>query len=113
LLVAAGVAALSAAQPAQPRLADLRRLFLEPPDDARIMMRWWWFGPTVTRAGLERELRLMRDGGIGGVESSRSTRSSSTTRLRTTSRTPFCPTRFSITFASPPRRRANSAFAST
>jgi len=68
LLVAAGVAALSAAQPAQPRLADLRRLFLEPPDDARIMMRWWWFGPTVARAGLEREMRLMKDGGIGGVE---------------------------------------------
>jgi hypothetical protein len=32
------------------------------------MMRWWWFGPSVTRAELERELRTMKAGGIGGVE---------------------------------------------
>ena len=51
-----------------PGLADLERLFRTPPDEARIMMRWWWFGPTVTRAGLEREMRLMKEGGIGGFE---------------------------------------------
>ena len=49
-------------------LAALRDAFAAPPDDARIMMRWWWFGPAVTRAGLERELRQMKAGGIGGVE---------------------------------------------
>jgi hypothetical protein len=49
-------------------LAALRHGFDSPPDDARIMMRWWWFGPAVTRTGLERELRAMKDGGIGGVE---------------------------------------------
>src|SRR6185369_631052 len=38
------------------------------PDDARIMMRWWWFGPAVTKPELERELRLMKEGGIGGFE---------------------------------------------
>ena len=48
--------------------ASLAQAFRTPPDDARIMMRWWWFGPTVTKTGLERELRLMKDGGIGGVE---------------------------------------------
>lgn len=32
------------------------------------MMRWWWFGPAVTKAELERELRAMQAGGIGGVE---------------------------------------------
>ena len=32
------------------------------------MMRWWWFGPSVTKPELERELRLMKEGGIGGVE---------------------------------------------
>jgi hypothetical protein len=32
------------------------------------MMRWWWFGPAVTRTELERELRAMKAGGIGGVE---------------------------------------------
>jgi hypothetical protein len=32
------------------------------------MMRWWWFGPTVTKARLEHEMRLMKEGGIGGFE---------------------------------------------
>src|SRR5262249_20241136 len=32
------------------------------------MMRWWWFGPAVTNAELEREMRLMKEGGIGGFE---------------------------------------------
>ena len=32
------------------------------------MVRWWWFGPAVTTAELERELRTMKEGGIGGVE---------------------------------------------
>jgi hypothetical protein len=31
-------------------------------------MRWWWFGPAVTKGGLERELKKMKEGGIGGVE---------------------------------------------
>lgn len=47
---------------------DLRKNFERPPDDARIMMRWWWFGPSVTKAEIERELRVMKEGGIGGVE---------------------------------------------
>jgi hypothetical protein len=51
--------------------ADIERLqesFNKPPDDARIMVRWWWFGPAVTKAQLEREMRLMKKGGIGGFE---------------------------------------------
>ena len=56
-----------AAAPPDP-LADLRRQFEHPPDDARIMMRWWWFGPAVAKPELEREMRLMKDGGIGGFE---------------------------------------------
>ncbi len=32
------------------------------------MMRWWWFGPAVTKPQLERELNLMKAGGIGGFE---------------------------------------------
>lgn len=31
-------------------------------------MRWWWFGPAVTRHELQRELEVMKAGGIGGVE---------------------------------------------
>src|SRR5437016_10636188 len=49
-------------------LTQLQRGFERPPDDARIMMRWWWFGPAVTKTELEREMRLMKEGGIGGFE---------------------------------------------
>src|SRR5574341_641264 len=47
---------------------NLYQSFVRPPDDSRIMMRWWWFGPAVTKAGLEREMRVMKAGGIGGFE---------------------------------------------
>src|SRR5579884_393062 len=50
------------------QIAAVRKGFENPPDDARIMMRWWWFGSAVTKAELERELRTMKAGGIGGVE---------------------------------------------
>src|SRR6266446_6015923 len=49
-------------------IEELQRAFKSPPDEARIMMRWWWFGPAVTKKELERELRLMKEGGIGGFE---------------------------------------------
>ncbi|HKP86914.1 MAG TPA: glycosyl hydrolase [Blastocatellia bacterium] len=48
--------------------AGLQQLFRNPPDDSRIMMRWWWFGPAVTKSEIEREMRLMKEGGIGGFE---------------------------------------------
>src|SRR5882672_8604285 len=66
VLVLVGLLASSRAQ-AQ-RINELQRGFKNPPDDARIMMRWWWFGPAVTKPELEREMRLMKDGGIGGFE---------------------------------------------
>src|SRR3982750_119884 len=49
-------------------ITDLQRGFERPPDDAKIMMRWWWFGPAVTKSELEREMRLMKEAGIGGFE---------------------------------------------
>ncbi len=49
-------------------LARLTESFAHPPDDCRIMMRWWWFGPAVTKAELQRELEQMKTAGIGGVE---------------------------------------------
>ena len=39
--------------------ADINQLqasFLQPPDDARIMVRWWWFGTAVTQPELTREM---------------------------------------------------------
>ncbi len=47
---------------------EVRKAFATPPDDARIMMRWWWFGSAVEEAELERELNVMKAAGIGGVE---------------------------------------------
>jgi alpha-L-rhamnosidase len=51
--------------------ADINQLqssFNQPPDDARIMVRWWWFGPAVTKPELEREMTVMKQGGIGGFD---------------------------------------------
>lgn len=53
---------------AQAQPAGLLENFRNPPADARMMMRWWWFGPAVTKAQISRELELMKAGGIGGVE---------------------------------------------
>ncbi|SDT44491.1 glycosyl hydrolase [Microlunatus soli] len=50
------------------QLTALRSGFAEPSPDSRVMMRWWWFGPDVTRAELDRELQVMAEAGIGGVE---------------------------------------------
>jgi hypothetical protein len=47
---------------------DLRWAFLDPPPGTAPRMRWWWFGPSVTRQELERELVAMADAGLGGVE---------------------------------------------
>ena len=41
---------------------------LAPPDDSRVMMRWWWFGPDLDRAEIDRELQAMADAGLGGAE---------------------------------------------
>ena len=66
LIVVVAIEALPAAPPAS--LDELRRAFQSPPDDARILMRWWWFGPAVTHRELAREMEQMKEGGIGGFE---------------------------------------------
>lgn len=47
---------------------DLYKGFQSPPPDARPIMRWWWFGPSVEKPELAKELNAMRNAGIGGVE---------------------------------------------
>ncbi|MBM7787465.1 glycosyl hydrolase [Tenggerimyces flavus] len=47
---------------------ELRKTFQDPPADCRPMMRWWWFGPSVERDELTRELEAMHDAGLGGAE---------------------------------------------
>ncbi len=66
ILTALTLATLSATS-----LADITQLqqdILTPPDNARPMVRWWWFGPAVTEQGIDRELAAMKAGGFGGVE---------------------------------------------
>jgi alpha-L-rhamnosidase len=60
------IAQAGASQPAG--LDGLHSTFTNPPDDSRIMMRWWWFGPAATKPELTRELEAMKAAGIGGVE---------------------------------------------
>jgi hypothetical protein len=67
LAIALGIWVLRAAAPPA-GLAALKQAFQHPPDDARIMMRWWWFGAAVEKPELEREMRTMKEGGIGGFE---------------------------------------------
>ena len=49
-------------------LVAVRQAFETPPDDARPMMRWWWFGPAVTEAQIASDLEKMKAAGIGGAE---------------------------------------------
>jgi hypothetical protein len=53
---------------AQDARKNLRQGFLNPPANARPIMRWWWFGPAVTKPELQKELETMHGAGIGGVE---------------------------------------------
>ena len=46
----------------------LHNAFAHPPDDSRIMMRWWWFGPSISKPEIKRELEQMKAAGVGGVE---------------------------------------------
>lgn len=62
------VLSLSLAAQTDPGLLRLNRSFAHPPDDCRIMMRWWWFGPAVTKPEIKRELEQMKSAGVGGVE---------------------------------------------
>lgn len=49
-------------------IEQVRAGFQNPPEDARAMMRWWWFGPAVARSELKREIAAMKAGGFGGFE---------------------------------------------
>ena len=51
-----------------PAASELREGFQNPPTAVRPMVRWWWPGGDVTDEEISRELRLMKEAGIGGVE---------------------------------------------
>jgi hypothetical protein len=53
---------------AQTSIETLRKTFLNPPNDAKPMMRWWWFGVAAEKPEILRELQQMKADNIGGVE---------------------------------------------
>ncbi|WP_114856185.1 glycosyl hydrolase [Brachybacterium sp. YJGR34] len=50
------------------RIDHARAALTSPDPAARPMMRWWWFGPDVEDAEIDRELRAMAAAGLGGAE---------------------------------------------
>src|SRR5215218_3277997 len=68
----------------------LRSGFADPPVTAAPIMRWWWFGPSVDRDELSRELTAMAGAGFGGSRWPTSTRWGQ--RPLISCPTPFLPT---------------------
>lgn len=68
LSAAAWLSRLTPGEAASAGDQTLWQAFVKPPADARIMVRWWWFGPAVTHQELAREMRAMKASGIGGFE---------------------------------------------
>jgi hypothetical protein len=56
------------AQTPAPSLETLHKGFLNPPNEARPMVRWWWFGTAVVKPEILRELQQMKADGIQGAE---------------------------------------------
>lgn len=48
--------------------ADVYKLFQNPTNEYRPFVRWWWNGNKVEEQELLRELKLLHEAGIGGVE---------------------------------------------
>ncbi|HZM52699.1 MAG TPA: glycosyl hydrolase, partial [Vicinamibacteria bacterium] len=68
VLALAGAARVDAQPLPAGGLAAARSSFASPPGESRPMMRWWWFGPSVTREEISAEMRRMKEGGLGGFE---------------------------------------------
>jgi len=47
---------------------DLFSGFKDPPAEARPFVRWWWNGNRITEEEIKRELSVLHDAGVGGVE---------------------------------------------
>jgi len=53
---------------AKPKADAVYSLFKTPPRFYHPYVRWWWNGDKVEKTELARELKLLKDAGIGGVE---------------------------------------------
>ncbi len=68
LLAAACLASPAAFSQQPPSIGQIARQFASPPNEARPMVRWWWFGAAVEKPEILRELQQMKSDGIGGAE---------------------------------------------
>ena len=48
--------------------SELYKSFLEPKAQSKPFFRWWWNGNRLTKDELSRELEMMYEAGIGGIE---------------------------------------------
>ena len=67
-LVPASVSGLIGTETVVRSLDDLYRRFKEPTNAARPFVRWWWNGLRLDKAEILRELDLLKEKGISGVE---------------------------------------------
>lgn len=51
-----------------PKEPSLYEIFRKPENKYRLFVRWWWNGDKVTKKEILRELDVMKQAGIGGVE---------------------------------------------
>ncbi|MEY8760549.1 glycosyl hydrolase [Chryseobacterium tongliaoense] len=51
-----------------PQHRSLFEIFSKPENHYRPFVRWWWNGNKIEKAELARELRILKEAGIGGVE---------------------------------------------
>ncbi len=64
LIVLVALCALSCAAP---KVDELARNFVTPPDSARPWVYWFWLNGNITREGITADLEAMKRVGIGGV----------------------------------------------
>ncbi len=46
---------------------DIKQLFLDPPDEAKPWVYWYWMRSAVTKEGISADLKAMQEQGIGGA----------------------------------------------
>ncbi|PIF46693.1 glycosyl hydrolase family 2 [Chryseobacterium sp. 52] len=51
-----------------PQYKSLFKIFTNPENQYRPFVRWWWNGNKIEKKELARELRILKEAGIGGVE---------------------------------------------
>lgn len=64
----ASLVAFSSESSARTTSKDLYKQFQNPDSRYRPFVRWWWNGDRVEAEELVRELHILKDAGVGGVE---------------------------------------------